>query len=297
MRSEWCDDRGLTHQAKGLRLVEDSVFIISLDALILVTGAGGFIGAKVVEYLLGYGFRNLRCFARPSSNSVKLDALIDQNRERAKIEVLRGNLLSPEDCDAATKDVSVVYHLAAGRGEKLYADAFMNSVVTTRNLLEATLRHGCLKRFVNVSSFSVYSNRQRTPGGLLDETCPVELRPELRGDAYTFAKVKQDEILMEYGFKSGVPYVIVRPGYVYGPGRDGISNRVGIGTFGIFLHLGGGNTVPFTYLDNCADAIALAGLTPGIDGEVFGTLRILNRNCDNDCQHQARFTNVPFELL
>src|ERR1700720_3917415 len=121
MRSEWCDDRGLTHQAKGLRLVEDSVFIISLDALILVTGAGGFIGAKVVEYLLGYGFRNLRCFARPSSNSVKLDALIDQNRERAKIEVLRGNLLSPEDCDAATKDVSVVYHLAAGRGEKLYA--------------------------------------------------------------------------------------------------------------------------------------------------------------------------------
>jgi nucleoside-diphosphate-sugar epimerase len=272
MRSEWCDVRELTRKAKGLRLVEDSVFIISLDALILVTGAGGFIGAKVVEYLLGYGFRNLRCFARPSSNSVKLDALIDQNRERAKIEILRGNLLSPEDCAAATKDVSVVYHLAAGRGEKLYADAFMNSVVTTRNLLEATLRHGCLKRFVNVSSFSVYSNRQRTPGGLLDETCPVELRPELRGDAYTFAKVKQDEILVEYGVKSGVPYVIVRPGYVYGPGRDGISNRVGIGTFGIFLHLGGGNTIPFTYLDNCADAIALAGLTPGIDGEVFNVV-------------------------
>jgi nucleoside-diphosphate-sugar epimerase len=263
---------GRLAKQKGVRLVEESVFIVRSDDLILVTGAGGFIGAKVVEYLLGYGFRNLRCFARPSSKSAKLEALMDQNRNRARIEVVRGNLLSPEDCLAATKDVSVIYHLAAGRGEKLYADAFMNSVVTTRNLLEASLRHGCLKRFVNVSSFSVYSNRQRSRGGVLDEACPVEPRPELRGDAYTFAKVKQDEILMEYGAKSGVPYVIVRPGYVYGPGRDGISNRVGIGTFGIFLHLGGNNTIPFTYVDNCADAIALAGLKPGVEGEVFNVV-------------------------
>jgi nucleoside-diphosphate-sugar epimerase len=252
--------------------VDESGFIVCPQDLILITGAAGFIGAKVVECLLGYGFLNLRCLARRSSNSAKFQALVDQSGNHAKVEVVRGNLLSPEDCAAVTKDVSVIYHLAAGRGEKLYADAFMNSVVTTRNLLEASLRHGCLKRFVNISSFSVYSNRQRTPGGLLDETCPVETHPEMRGDAYTFAKVKQDEILMEYGAKSGIPYVIVRPGYVYGPGRDGISNRVGIGTFGIFLHLGGSNTIPFTYVDNCADAIALAGLKPGVEGEVFNVV-------------------------
>jgi nucleoside-diphosphate-sugar epimerase len=259
-------------KAKGLRIVEENVFIIRSDDVVLVTGAAGFIGAKVIEYLLDYGFRNIRCFARPSSEPSKLEALIRGNRDRARVEVIRGNLLSPEDCAAATEDVSVIYHLAAGRAEKLFADAFMNSVVTTRNLLDASLRHGCLKRFVNVSSFSVYSNRQRTRGRLLDETSPVEPHPGLRGDPYTFAKVKQDEMLMEYGAKSGVPYVIVRPGYVYGPGRDGISNRVGIGTFGIFLHLGGGNTIPFTYLDNCADAIALAGLKPGIEGEVFNVV-------------------------
>ena len=34
----------------------------------------------------------------------------------------------------------------------------------------------------------------------------------------------------------------------------------GIDTFGVFLHLGGSNTIPFTYVDNCAEAIALAGL-------------------------------------
>ena len=67
-------------------------------------------------------------------------------------------------------------------------------------------------------------------------------------------------MVIEYGQKFGIPYVIVRPGVVYGPGKVNISNRVGIGTFGIFLHLGGSNEIPLTYVDNCAEAIALAGL-------------------------------------
>src|SRR5206468_7017915 len=107
---------------------------------------------------------------------------------------------------------------------------------------------------------------------VLDESCPMEGQPELRGDAYTFAKVKQDEIVEEYGKKSGIPYVIVRPGVVYGPGNESIHGRVGIGTFGVFLHLGGSNTVPLTYVDNCAEAIVLAGLKPGVDGEVFNVV-------------------------
>jgi nucleoside-diphosphate-sugar epimerase len=48
-----------------------------------------------------------------------------------------------------------------------------------------------------------------------------------------------------------------------------ITGRVGIDTFGVFLHMGGSNPIPFTYVDNCAEAIALAGVTRGIDGEVF----------------------------
>jgi nucleoside-diphosphate-sugar epimerase len=104
---------------------------------------------------------------------------------------------------------------------------------------------------------------------MLDESCPVETRPELRGDAYCFAKLKQDEIVTEYGKKFGIPCVTVRPGHVYGPGNEAITGRVGIGTFGVFLHLGGTNAIPFTYVDNCADAIALVGLQRRTDGEVF----------------------------
>ena len=63
--------------------------------------------------------------------------------------------------------------------------------------------------------------------------------------------------------------MIVRPGVVFGPGNEAIHGRVGLGTFGLFLHLGGRNPVPFSYVENCADAIVLAGLIPGIDGEVF----------------------------
>src|SRR5205823_14403840 len=139
-------------------------------------------------------------------------------------------------------------------------------VVTTRNLLEASDLER-LKRFVNVSSFAVYSNKNKLRRGLLDETSPVERLPECRADAYCYAKVKQEEIVKEYGERFGIPWAIVRPGYVYGPGHGAISNRVGIDTFGFFLHLGGSNKIPLSYVDNCADAIALVGLQSGIDGE------------------------------
>jgi nucleoside-diphosphate-sugar epimerase len=186
------------------------------------------------------------------------------------VDLVTGNLLSRDDCTSVTKGVAVIVHLAAARGEKSFPDAFMNSVVTTRNLIEGALQHGCLKRFVNVSSFSVYDNSGTNQ--VLDEACPVEARPELRGEAYCFAKAKQDELVEEYGKRHGMPYVIVRPGYVYGAGNEAISGRVGIGTFGVFMHLGGSNPIPLTYVDNCADAIALAGLVRGLDGETFNVV-------------------------
>ena len=53
----------------------------------------------------------------------------------------------------------------------------------------------------------------------------------------------------------------------------------------MFLHLGGTNTIPFTYVDNCADAIVLAGITGGIDGEVFNDV-------DDDLPSSRRFLRL-----
>lgn len=260
----------IAKKESGLPELDD--FTVGPDDRILVTGAAGFIGSRVVQCLLDRGFRNLVCFVRPSSELAAIETVIERRPSGARVELLKGNLLSRQDCEAASKGASLIVHLAAGIGEKSFSDAYLNTVVATRNLLDASLRWGRLQRFVLVSSFAVYSNCQKPHGKLLDESCPVEEHPELRGEAYCFAKVKQEQIVTEYGKTHGLPYVLVRPGSVYGACRSEITGRVGITTFGPYFHLGGSNTIPFTYVDNCAEAIVLAGLIKGVDGEVFNVV-------------------------
>jgi nucleoside-diphosphate-sugar epimerase len=96
-------------------------YITSADDLILVTGSSGFIGTKVVEILLEYGFSNLRCFVRPSSQLARLQKATARFDSRANVELIAGNLLSPEDCAKAVEGVSIVYHLAAGFDKSLPA--------------------------------------------------------------------------------------------------------------------------------------------------------------------------------
>jgi nucleoside-diphosphate-sugar epimerase len=235
---------------------------------LLVTGSNGFIGTRVVERLLEYGLTNLRCFVRPSGNLENLKKTISQSSNAKTVELVSGDLLSREDCRKATQDVSVIIHLAAGM-EKSFAGAFMNSALATRNLMDAFLEVGKPKRFVNVSSFAVYSNLSLKRNGLLDETCPLETAPQERFDAYGFGKLKQEEIVQEYAKKYRLPCVTLRPGYVFGAGKQELNGRVGIKIFGPLIQVNGANLLPLTYVDNCAEAIVLAGLTPGIDGEVF----------------------------
>ena len=246
-------------------------FILSSEDTILVTGAAGFIGSRVVESLLERGFHNLVCFGRPSGKLAGIEDIANRY-PGAQIKLMKGNLLSRQDCEAACKDAVLIIHLAAGTGEKSFPDAFMNSVVTTRNLLDASLQCGRLRRFVLISSFSVYTNCDKPRGQVLEESCPTEEHGDLRGEAYCFAKFKQEQLLVEYNKNYGIPYVVVRPGSVYGPKRQAIVGRVGIDTFGLFLHIGGSNTIPFTYVDNCADAIVLAGLVRGVGGEIFNVV-------------------------
>jgi nucleoside-diphosphate-sugar epimerase len=246
-------------------------YLVSPNDRILVTGSNGFIGAKVVQLLVEYGLCNLRCFVRPCSQLDRLKNLLSKFGPDKNVEFVRGDLLSREDCQKAAEGVSIIYHLAAGF-EKSFAGAFMNSALTTRNLMDAFLRYGQPKRFVNVSSFAVYSTLSLKRRDLLDETCPLEDAPQERFDAYGFGKLKQEELVKEYGSKYGLPYAIVRPGYVFGPGKRELSGRVGISTFGFFVQVSGSNSLPLTFVDNCAEAILLAGLKPGVDGEIFNVV-------------------------
>ena len=110
----------------------------------------------------------------------------------------------------------------------------------------------------------------------MDESCSVE--PDLvnRGDAYCSAKIKQDDLVVRFCSTNKLSYVILRPGIVYGPENREIHRMVGrrirIGTFELFLHLGGTNQLPLSYVDNCADAIVLAGIKESADQEIINVV-------------------------
>ena len=79
--------------------------------------------------------------------------------------------------------------------------------------------------------------------------------------------------LTAYGTERAIPYTILRPGVVFGPGRTGsILGRCGVDTFGFFMHVTGRYPVPLTYVDNCAEAIVMTGLADGVNAEVFNVV-------------------------
>src|SRR5215472_15172228 len=103
--------------------------LVGPDDRILVTGAAGFIGSHVVKNLVDRGFRNVACFARPSSDLARLESMARAQPRPVRIDILKGNLLSRADCEAASKGAAVIFQLAAGTGQKSFPDTFMNSVV------------------------------------------------------------------------------------------------------------------------------------------------------------------------
>jgi len=99
----------------------------------------------------------------------------------------------------------------------------------------------------------------------------MEDRPENR-DIYSHSKLRQEQLFWEYRAKQPFELVVLRPGVIYGPGGGHFSTRVGLNLFGTFLHLGGRNPLPLTFVENCAEAIVVAALEPKANGEVYNVI-------------------------
>ena len=236
---------------------------------VLVTGATGFLGTALVERLLAHGGDEIRCLIRSGSDRTRLEALRDRY-PGASVELFVGSLASRDAAAKAIEGVSVVYHLAASLLGAA-ADMFLNTVVASKNLLEAIVASGRRIKVVQVSSFGVYGVGALPRGHLVDEETPVEQHPARR-DLYSQAKIRQEKLFREYQARAGFPLVVVRPGVIYGPRGSRFSARVGLEMFGVFLHLGGKNTLPLTYVDNCAEAIALAGRSDAANGQTYNVV-------------------------
>lgn len=233
----------------------------------LVTGAGGFLGRSLMERLLALPGADVRCLVRSPAQAERLRAMA-ASHPGARLEIVTGNLLSRDDGARAAVGVDLVYHLAASlKGSP--ADIFMNTVVASNNLLDALA--DTPRTIVMISSMGVYGTAALPRGAVVDERTPLEPHPDRR-DVYSHAKWRQEKLFRDRADAAGHRLVIIRPGVVYGPGGSPISARVGLNLFGWFLHLGGENRIPLTYVDNCADAIVAASEHPQALGQAFNVV-------------------------
>jgi nucleoside-diphosphate-sugar epimerase len=232
---------------------------------ILVTGASGFLGTAVVERLLGHGHTNIRCNVRQRSSISILDKVASRY-PNASLEYCVGNLKYRDDAGRAVDGVQLIFHLAAGKSGAP-ADLFMDSVVASRNLLEAVAGQSPI-RIVLVSSFGVYGIAGLGRGARVTEQTALEPHPEWR-DHYSHTKLRQEQLFWEYQQRVGLDLVVLRPGVIYGPGGGHFSNRIGL-TLGKWqVNLGGRNLLPLTYVENCAEAVVVAGTHERAGGQVY----------------------------
>ena len=236
---------------------------------ILVTGAGGFLGKAIVERLLAHGQNDLRCMLRDASKARGLEA-IAARYPQAQLEFVTVNLRNPNEIPRAVSDADIVIHAAAAlKGSP--AEMFLDSVVASRNLLEAIANELRSIRVVLISSFGAMGVAELPRGAMVDEKTPLEQHPERR-DVYSHTKLRQEQLFWEYHQKYDFDLVVLRPGVIYGPGGGHFSTRVGLNLFGRFLHLGGKNLLPLTYVDNCAEAIVVAALHESSSGQVYNVV-------------------------
>ncbi len=228
---------------------------------VLVTGASGFIGSALINRLMRDGEYKVRALVR-NERSFK----IPLNKH---LEIMVGSLRNPEDIQQAIKNVDIVIHCAAKKGGYIAA-MYYDTVVATRNLLQGIVdSHMTLQRFVLISSFSVYNTFSMKRNTILDETAGIENGDRYHTESYKYIKVKQEKIVRDYMNEYDLPVVILRPGVVYGPGGDAISQRVGFNLSGRFVHIGGDNLLPLSFIDNCIEAILLSAKKAEAVGEVF----------------------------
>jgi nucleoside-diphosphate-sugar epimerase len=234
---------------------------------VLLTGATGFLGRRVLRELLDEGCA-VRCAVRSGSDVQSLRDFVGSRRWN-RSETVNAQLANTDQCGDLVRDCDVVYHAAAALSGSA-SNLVMNSVVPTRNLMNAAAEEG-VGRFVLVSSLGIYGSQNLRRNAVLDEECPVDSAGHLR-DPYTYSKILQEEVAWKISQETGLPLVVLRPGVIFGDERGVLSHRVGLQLGGLLLRIGGGQRVPFTYVENCAEAVKLAGLRAGIDGQFFNVV-------------------------
>ena len=217
---------------------------------VLVTGAAGFLGKRVVARLREQG-KTVRVLVRRPVAAYTQDA---------GVQTVVGDLGDPRIVRHAVAGVPLVYHVgAAMRGGPRDFEA--GTVWGTRNIIDACLA-AAITRLVYVSSMSVFDHAGRDVNAVMTEASPLEPHPEWRG-AYTQTKLSAERMVLDAVAQRGLPAIIVRPGQIFGPGAEKVTPNGVIALAGRWVAVGdGAQALPLVYVDDVVDALVCAAEAP-----------------------------------
>lgn len=182
---------------------------MSNNQSILVTGADGFIGSHLTELLVREGYQ-VRALCQ--YNSFNNWGWLEDVDCPGQIDVLNGDVRDPHYCKHITKDVDIVFHLAALIAipySYIAPDSYLDTNVKgTLNICQAALDNG-VKRVIHTSTSEVYGTALYVP---IDEDHP--LQPQ---SPYSASKIAADAMAMSFYNAFDLPVTIARPFNTYGP--------------------------------------------------------------------------------
>ncbi len=222
----------------------------------LITGADGFIGSHLTEMLVARGYQ---VKALSQYNSFNNWGWLEDVNCKDQIEILTGDIRDPHYCKHITKDVDVIFHLAALIAipySYIAPDSYVDTNIKgTLNICQAAKENGNI-RVIHTSTSEVYGTAQYVP---IDEKHP--LQPQ---SPYSATKIAADAMAMSFYNTFELPVTIARPFNTYGPRQSAraviptiitqIANRVKEIKLGDLTP-----TRDFNYVeDTCRGFIALA---------------------------------------
>lgn len=257
---------------------------------VLITGATGFIGQSLVEFLRqGAHWRVIAATRR----------VVELPVESRQV----GDLDPQTNWSCALQDVDTVIHLAARahvlneRGADAETEFLRINTKGTTNLVKQAIAAG-VQHFIFISSIGAVSSFSEVP--LTEE---ADCLPD---SAYGRSKLATETALVELANDSPMAWTILRPTLVYGPGNPGNMERlVKLVNSGLPLPLGlVPNQRSFVYVENLVDAIAICLEHPNAHGQIFHVsdgqdistpelVRLLARCMNRDCH----LLPVPIWLL
>jgi nucleoside-diphosphate-sugar epimerase len=221
---------------------------------VLVIGATGFIGGRLVERLLFEEGACVRAMVHSFSRAAYLG--------RLDVEMVQGDVADPRAMNEASVGCSVVVNCSYSNSGAVENDLAVNAGGVI-NVLDAAIANG-VRRVVHISTASVMGPN---PSDGADETFPC--RP--CGETYSDTKLEGERRALEQHQRAGSPVVIVRPTVVYGPRAPSWTlGPIGRLRSGHEMLVDGGHGLcnP-VYIDNLVDGLLLAMTVEGIEGEVF----------------------------